>query len=344
MAAKKKLSEFRKDIVSGDWILVASKRGRRPVFFDHDKKKDWRKTSKENCPFEDPQKSGNGQPIYWLPAPGLPAAKKFSPKDWFVQVIRNKFPALSPAKVCPIPASFGWHSIMAGVGFHEVVVTHRHDRGLGDMTKEEAALVLRAYVERMLKLREEKCVEYISIFHNHGKSAGASVVHPHSQIAALPIIPPDVARSFDGSHRYFSEHGHCVHCTMLEWELAEKDRIVFQNEHFIALAPYASRVSYELRVYPKWHAPHFEEMDEEKLCYLAEALTESLRRLNVALHDPDFNFFLHTAPAKEKYMEHYHWHFEILPKTGVWAGLELGTGIDIISTAPEEAAKELRRV
>jgi UDPglucose--hexose-1-phosphate uridylyltransferase len=343
---KKKLSEFRKDIVSGDWILVASKRGRRPVFFNHDKKTDWRKLPHKDCPFDDPQKSGNGKPIFWLSAPiksGGGKVAKPNIKDWFVQVISNKFPAVSPSKICPIPGSFGWHSIMAGVGFHEVVITRPHDRSLSEMTKEEATLVLRAYVERMLALREEKCVEYTSVFHNHGRSAGASVVHPHSQIIALPIIPPDVARSFEGSRRYFTEHGHCVHCTMLEWELAEKDWIIFQNEHFIALAPYASRVSYEVRVYPKWHASHFEEMDEEKLCYLAEALTESLRRLRIVLGDPDYNFFLHTAPTKEKYMEHYHWHFEILPKTGIWAGLELGTGIDIISTSPEEAAKELRK-
>jgi UDPglucose--hexose-1-phosphate uridylyltransferase len=341
---KKKLSEFRKDIVSGEWILVASKRGRRPVYFDHDKVSEWKKFPKKDCPFEDPQKSGNGKPLFWLAMPTLKDGAKADFKDWFLQVIRNKFPALAPSKVCPLPGSFGWHSIMAGVGFHEVIITRPHTKSLGEMCFDEAGLVLHTYIERIKKLREEKCVEYISVFHNHGKTAGASVTHPHSQIVALPIVPPDVGRSFEGSRRYFEEHGHCVHCTMLEWELAEKDRIVFQNEYFIALTPYASRTSYEVRLYPKWHASHFEEMDDKKVSWLAEALVESLRRLRIVLNDPDYNFFLHTAPVKEKYMEHYHWHFEILPKTAVWAGLELGTGIEVVSVSPEDAAKELRKV
>ncbi len=340
---KKPVSEFRQDMVSGDWILVASRRGRRPNVFDHKKGSSWKNISKRNCPFDNPQKKGNPYPVLWYGLDCLkPGVKKPEFKNWFVQIIPNKFPALSPSRVCPSMISHNHYNFFNGVGFHDVIITRPHDRSLGEMSHKEAELVLCAYQNRYLHLKKEKCVEYILIFHNHGEGAGASIAHPHSQLIAMPIVPPDVSRSFAGSERYFKKCGHCVHCTMLEWELSKKSRIVFQNEYFVVLAPFASRVSFELRIYPKWHASHFEELDEHKRIWLAEALVEALRRLDKALDGPDYNFFIHTAPAKVKYMEHYHWHFEILPKTGVWAGLEFGTGVEVVSVPPEEAAKMLR--
>lgn len=343
MKKNKLSSEFRKDMVSGEWVLVASSRGRRPHYFNHKKAKR-EKASKRGCPFEDPQKSGNPEPLLWHGLEELRASKSLPFGKWFVQIIPNKYPALSPSKTCPIAKGSDSYKMMAGVGFHEVVITRPHDRDLSKMTYDEAQLVLRVYQERYLELQKEKCVEYILIFHNHGERAGASIAHPHSQIAALPIIPPDVANSFEGSRKYFEVNGHCVHCTMLEEELKEKKRIVFQNEYFVVVSPYASRISYETRIYPKWHASHFEEMDEHKRIWMAQALVEALSRLGRVLGDPDYNFFIHTAPAKRKFMEHYHWHVEILPKTATWAGLELGTGIEVVATSPEDAARELREL
>jgi len=341
---KKQVSELRKDMVSEDWVLVASSRGRRPHSFDG-KKKSWKKASKKGCPFEDPQKSGNGKPIVWYEAPKKKKdkKKKRALKDWFLQVIPNKFPALAPSKSCPVINTKGSYETMRGVGFHEVVITRPHLRSLGEMSYDEAELVLRAYQERMNSLKKEKCVEYIAVFHNHGEGAGASLAHPHSQIAALPIVPTDISRSLNGSQRYFDKNGHCVHCTMLEREIKEKKRIIYQNKYFVVVAPFASRISYEVRVFPKWHDAHFEEMDENNRILLAEALVQALRRLGKTLNDPDYNFFIHTAPIKAKHMEHYHWHFEILPKTAIWAGLEIGTGIEVVSTSPEDAARELRK-
>ena len=76
---------------------------------------------------------------------------------------------------------------------------------------------------------------------------------------------------------------------------------------------------------------------------LAEALIVSLKKLKSVLSDPDYNFFIHTAPAKDGADGYYHWHIEILPKTSIWAGLELGTGIEVVAVSPEDAAKELKK-
>ena len=186
-------------------------------------------------------------------------------------------------------------------------------------------------------------MEYILIIHNHGSEAGASVPHPHSQMFAIPLIPPDVSRSIKGSQRYFYENKHCVHCDMIHWDLKEKKRIIFENKCFVALNPYASKVSFETRIYPKIHESMFEVIDIEQRQYLAETMQFVFSKFNKNLKNPDYNMVIHTSPPKLSATRHYHWHVEILPRIGIWGGLELGAGIDVVKIPPEEAAKILKK-
>lgn len=328
---KKHTSEFRKDIVSGEWILVAPSRGKRPIL---------QKTSKE-CPFEDPQKSGNAAPILWRPKLGHASVDM---KDWFVQVVPNKYPVLSLDlhKVCPVVEKNGIYRRMDGVGSHEIIITRDHDLPIDKMSVKEIELVVEVFQERYKMIEKDECVEYIFIFHNQGPLAGASVPHPHSQLVALPIIPPDVSDSIKGALRSFGEHNKCVYCVMLETELSDKTRIIYQNEHFVAVTPYASRVPYEIRIYPIKHSSDFEEMTDEQRPFFALALKETLSRMNKVLKNPDYNFFIHTITARIKNAPYYHWHVEILPHLYKWAGIELGTGVEIITDAPEDVADKLR--
>lgn len=325
--------ELRKDLVSGEWVLIAAGRSRRPDEFAHATRE--KPQPKASCPFEDPQKT-NSDPLLWYPHPESTA--KDDLQEWFVQVIQNKYPALIQhgSHTCATKEQHGIYKRMRGVGYHEVIITKPHERSLGEMSVEEASLVVRAYRERYAALDSDPCVAYILIFHNHGKEAGASISHPHSQLIALPIIPPDVKRSFRGSERYAKEFDACIHCAMIASELHEKKRIVYENDDFLVLAPYASRTSFELRIYPKAHDPHFELISEEKIRTCAAALVHALGRLHAVLNDPAYNFFIHTTPANANDVMHYHWHIEILPKTSVPAGLELGTGVDVVVMPPED--------
>ncbi len=341
-------SEFRKDIVSGEWILVASAIKKKPNFFAKSLRRP--KASRRLCPFEDLQKSQKVAPLFWSPRPNLGGPSRMKLSSWFLQVVPNKFPVLTPHKarltdgqVCPVSFSEGPYQKLGGVGFQELVVTRDHGRSLGFMTKTEIEAVLAAYRERYFVLKKEKCVEYILIFHNNGPTAGATVAHPHSQILALPIIPPDVGRSISGSKRYFHEHRRCAHCDMLKKELKDNARIIYQNKDFVVLCPYASRVSFEIRLFPLKHNPNFENFTEDQGASLADAMRITFAKLKNAMNDPDYNFFIHTAPAKGRHTRHYHWHIEILPRTSVWGGVELGTGIEIIKMPPEEAARILRK-
>lgn len=333
-------SEFRKDIVSGDWILIAAGLQKKPNFFASALKRP--KSPKKGCPFEDPQKSNKVAPLFWLPHPGALLQEQKRLSSWFLQVIPNKFPVVSGHETCPVALPDGPYKKMQGVGFQELVITRDHERSFGYMDEGEIATVLRTYLERYRALKKEKCVEYILIFHNNGPTAGATVAHPHSQILALPIIPPDVWRSLSGSARYFHKHRKCVHCVMVQKELKDKKRIIYKNNDFAVLCPYASRVSFEIRLFPLHHNSNFETISHSEAESLADAMRVLFSKLKNVMNDPDYNFFIHTAPARARHAEHYHWHFEILPRTSIWGGVELGTGVEIIKMPPEDAAQILR--
>jgi UDPglucose--hexose-1-phosphate uridylyltransferase len=94
---------------------------------------------------------------------------------------------------------------------------------------------------------------------------------------------------------------------------------------------------------PKKHLPYFEKITEKEKWSLAEAFRVVFSKLYKTLHDPAYNFYLHTAPCDGKKHEHYHWHWTILPKTATWAGFEIGTRMEISTIEPEKAAKILRK-
>lgn len=321
--------------MSGDWVLISTKIQRKPIFYT---KPEVVPMPKSQCPFENPQRSGHKNVLLWLPRQG-----KSEFKDWWLQVLMNKYSVVLRYKACSPIFKKGIFEYTAGNGVQELVVVRDHARPLALMTQAEIRIILDAYLIRYHALRTEPCVEYILILHNSGSRAGASVPHPHSQIFAVPIIPPDVGRSLEGSKNYFHQNKRCVHCDILKWEMKERARIIYHNRSFVALAPYASKVAYEIRIFPVRHESRFEIIGEAEKDDWAEAVRSVFSRIYKVLKNPDYNFFIHTAPPKDAHSDHYHWHMEILPRVATWGGLELGAGIEVIKVAPEETAKLLRK-
>lgn len=333
---KNKPSQLRQDLVSGDWVVIATGRGKRPDDFKSDKMEVTKGEDKKDCLFCDPIKSGQEKDVLIY---------NTSEKEWTLRVFPNKFPAFCRPNGGRINhQEEGPYFWMDGVGYHEVIVTRNHDNHIGKMEPLLVAEVLDAYQTRYLDLMNKKSVRYVDIFHNHGKKAGASISHPHSQLAAIPIISPYINLELKGSELYYDSHKKCVFCTMVEWELEQEKRIVFENDKFVVFCPFASRAAFEVWVMPKKHNPYFERCDDEDKIAGGEALHEAIKKIDTLLEGPDFNFYLHTAPCDGKDYPHYHWHIEILPKTSVWAGFELSTGVEISTIEPERAAEYLRNV
>ncbi|KKU11915.1 MAG: Galactose-1-phosphate uridylyltransferase [Parcubacteria group bacterium GW2011_GWB1_45_7] len=326
------MNEFRQDLVSGDWVLISPSRGRRPHDFKAKKRK---RAPKIGCKFENPREAASGGKVILSEPDG---------KYWKVQAILNKYPAVTKDGLWVIDEEKeGPFFVLPGYGYHEVIITRDHHKAFPDLDSDDAFLVLKVFRQRYRSLANDNNIAYIHTFANFGETAGATIYHPHYQILAIPIIPPDVRRSLHGSANYKEKNDACVHCTQINWEVEQKKRIICETKDAIVFAPYASKEPFEMRVFPKKHHPYFEDTDERELGSIGEALQTALKRLKKALNDPDYNFFIHTAPSRdrEKY-SHYHWHIEVVPRTNISAGFELGTSVEVNPMDPDDAASFLR--
>lgn len=329
---KTKPSELRHDLVTGDWVVIATGRAKKPEDFVLDKRASIPEDPDKICPFCHPEETGQEEDVLIY---------KKGDSDWSLRVFPNKFPAFE-RNGTPKHFEEGPYFGMEGTGYHELIVTRDHQKQIANLEVQEVAEIVDAYRERYVDLMNKKSVNYIEIYHNHGMEAGATIRHPHSQLVAVPVISPYVKGELDGAETYFRANRDCVYCAMIEWEGGHGKRVVFENNLFIAFCPFASRSAFEIWVMPKKHSPYFERIAEKDKMEMAEALQISINKIYKALGDPAYNFYLHTAPCDGKDYPHFHWHIEILPRTTIWAGFELSTGIEISKIQPETAAEYLR--
>ena len=350
---KKFPSELRLDLVSQDWVLIATGRAKRPEMFKKEKKLEKEESEKIKCPFCKIRNKEIPLLVYSKGRKVFPK-KEFREKkfwqelkkelaDWTTMVIPNKYPAVIPALKITESKEGSLYKKITAAGFHEVVITRDHKRQIAQFSVEEIKELIDVYQERYQQLMKEKFVGYISIFHNHGKGAGASIGHPHSQILTTSLIDRDLKFALSNAEKYFREKGSCIYCLMNDWEIRKRKRIIFENEEFVALCPFASKTAFEVIISPKKHRPYFEQITEKEKWSLAEAFKSAFSKLYKALSNPDYNFYLHTSPVDGKRYPFYHWHFTILPKTSIPAGFEIGTKIEISTIEPEKAAEFLRK-
>lgn len=325
------MSELRQDIISGDWVLLAPGRAARPKFLD-EKKKVRKPSPKSTCPFEDLEKSGNWPPIMSYP----------NIKDWSIVVIPNKYPAVTRGTECSVPFTEGIYNGRTGVGTHSLLITREHNKHFIDLSKAEATRLFETLQEYHVRMAEDACATYIASFYNWGPTAGASIWHPHYQIITLPIIPPHAAHSIKGAKDYFEKNKRCVRCDIMKVERRKKVRVVAENDHALAIVPYASKKPFEVTILPKKHWVSFRETSKEATRDVALLLQSVMQSMKKNLNDPDLNFFLHDTPLDHKNYGYHHWHIEVIPKVSIDAGFEISTGIKINIVDPDAGAAILK--
>jgi UDPglucose--hexose-1-phosphate uridylyltransferase len=129
---------------------------------------------------------------------------------------------------------------------------------------------------------------------------------------------------------------------MVEEELSFGKRIVTETERFVILQPFASRLPFETWIIPKEHQASFGLISMEDSKKFAKVLKQTLFKLYSKLNNPDYNYIIHTAPIKDEEEDYYHWHLQIVPRLTTPAGFEMGSGIYINVSFPEETAQFLR--
>jgi UDPglucose--hexose-1-phosphate uridylyltransferase len=325
------MSEFRQDLISGDWALIAPGRGARPQMLE--KKRLARKPApKRGCPFEDPMKSNGEAALHAFP----------NEKNWKIVVVNNKYPALAPGKESAVLFHHGIYEAKTGVGRHELIITRDHNKNFPLLSPGIAAEVLGIFQRLCHEAAEDSTLEYAVPFFNWGPLAGASLWHPHYQFLATPIVPARAAHSLSHAKRYFEKNHRCVRCDMVAFEKKDGTRIIAESKHMLAIAPYASKYPFEVSIVPKAHSPYFYKTSDAVIRDAALLLQLVMRRMKKNVNDPDMNMFIHEAPLDGKPHDYHHWHIEVIPRVTTPAGFEFSTGIYINSVEPEKAAAILK--
>jgi len=331
------MSDLRKDPVLDRWVIISADGDIDISQFR------WREPERERtgfCPFCYGNEDKTPPEIFAMrQGPGKP-----NTPGWQIRVVPNKFPALVIEGDLN-PTGVGLFDMMNGVGAHEVIIDNpSHERSIADFSSDETGRMIRAYLERTLDLKKDTRFDYVLIFKNHGRRAGASLEHTHSQLIALPCVPIRVKEELAGAQRHFGYKERCLFCDILRQEQEFEKRVVLENEHFLSFAPFVPRFPFEIWILPKRHCCHFFEMQESEEKSLSEILPNTLRRLKTLLNDPPYNYIIHTSPLKEEEKNYYHWHLEIVPQLARVGGFEWGTGFFINSVPPEQAARHLRNI
>jgi UDPglucose--hexose-1-phosphate uridylyltransferase len=329
------MPELRQNIITREWVVIATDRAKRPdEFRPADRGKSQVPAYQAGCPFC----KGNED---------LAARESLRIGDesgWRVRVIANKFPALQNIGE-RIRKTQGIYRSMTAVGIHEVVVEHvRHNTTLALLQPEEVEDVLTAYRQRYAEIRKDPRIEAVVIFKNHGEGAGTSLLHPHSQVVGTPIVPTQIRHRIDEAIRYFDEAGECIFCRTLREELVARERTVYESEHFVAFIPYAALGPFHLWIFPRRHVSSFDAILDGELADLALSLRTILAKMYRGLGDPDYNFSIRSIPTREGQTEYFHWYLTIVPRLARTAGFEIGSGMYINPSLPEECAAFLRGV
>ena len=338
------MTELRKDIISGRWVILAAERSKRPDDFRPAQPRK-EEAPPAFCPFCEGNESKTPPEVYAVRRRGT---RKDRP-GWWVRTVANKFPALNRGTP-PERHEDGIFQWMDGVGVHEVIIeTPTHGAELPDLPLYHLQHVLETCKQRVVSIEKEFQYKYVHVFKNKGRDAGASLSHPHSQIVATPIIPKQVNEELYSSERLHRQYGECIFCRVIRDETRIGDRLIFRNDHFCVIAPFAPRFPFEMQVYPLRHSAWFTDLNRGEAAALARTLQTVLGKLRAILADPPYNYYIHQGPnpnlrheAWVNLPKSYHWHMEIIPVLSRVAGFEWGTGFYINPVTPETAAGFLR--
>ncbi|SMC09678.1 galactose-1-phosphate uridylyltransferase [Nitratiruptor tergarcus] len=328
------MSEIRYDLLHNEYIVIAPERLHRPI-----PQQCADTFSIQKCPFCPGNEELTPQEIFSIK----------NNSTWQTRVIPNLYKALQ-IETPFISNRDGLNEMWGGYGAHEIVIdTPKHTVKIQNMSQEEIFWWLYTLQQRYRDLRNDKKLISLQIFKNHGRNAGATQPHPHTQIIALPLMTKEQLYLFEHCQRYFHNHGRSLHEDIVHFE-SNSQRNLFESEHFFTYTPYASSFAFETAIIAKNMG--FGECSKIQLQELAEHIRSLFYALSKELGDFPFNLLFYLPPLNENFENSSFFHevnnifrfyIRITPRIYTIAGFELATRSMINPVVPEMAAQLLRR-
>lgn len=303
-------SEIRKDYFKDEYVIIAPNRAKIP------------KTTLNKAPVADSSK-----PCFFCPETFANDVITYRDDnangEWEIISSVNKYPAVSLDN----PNAYGQAEV--------IVETNKHGVDINDLSVDHIVRIFDAYINRYTALKNVDGIKHVIIFKNEGGKAGASIDHSHSQIYALPLLPPKVKSEAEAYDKYQIENNSCPYCDIIAKE-SDGPRVIWQDRNLFVVAPYASESPYGAWFIPRRHVRSIADLSNDEKESFARAMKVVLGKLDEL--GIAYNYFVENSVNDQD----YHMHIKLAPRPNVWAGLELGTGIIVNSVAPEEAVKAYR--
>jgi UDPglucose--hexose-1-phosphate uridylyltransferase len=269
--------------------------------------------------------------------------------NYDIAVFENLFPSFDEKAHDP-PSTIV--ETRAANGFCEVVVfTQDPNTSLGALPLAQIELLLEVWSDRYLELGARPDIQYVFPFENRGTEVGATLHHPHGQIYAYPFIPPIAAREITQQGVYYREHHRGLLEDLIQAEIKDHRRVIYEGEAAIAFVPVCARYPYEVWIAPKRPKTALPELTGAERADLTRALKVVLLKYDGLWSRPfPYVLALHQAPTDGLQYPEAHLHFEFYPpyrmpdRLKYLAGSELGAGVFTADTFPEDKAGELQAV
>ena len=325
--AQPEIGELRFDPLVNEWIAISAHRQNR-IFLP----------PKELCPL--------------CPSKG-DLLTEIPESDFEVVVFDNRSPSLTPqTEDYALPDYAGPETDLAkAIGKCEVVCfTADHGQSFCDLSPAQVRTLLEAWRDRTDELSKAPYIRHIAPFENRGEEIGVTLHHPHGQIYAYSYLPPRVEKMLATAKKYREQCGRVLFDEILKRELADKVRIVSQNEHWVAYVPYAARYPYEIHVAPLSPVADLTELSNAQCKSYPEIALEVTKRLDGVFGIPmAYIAAWHQAPVREgRDLLRLHWQITSVRrapgKLKYLAGSESAMGAFIMDVLPEKSAQQLREV
>jgi UDPglucose--hexose-1-phosphate uridylyltransferase len=323
-------SQLRYDVLTGDWVTIASHRNVRTFMPPADE-----------CPL-DP--TGRGIVPSEIPA-----------HDYDVVVFENRFPSFTTTAVGE-PGDIDGEPLFParpGVGRAEVVCfTSDHAGSFASLEPRRARTVIEAWADRTAELSALPGIRQVFPFENRGREIGVTLTHPHGQIYAYAFVPPRGAQLLRQAAEHRAATGGNLLADVLAAERRAGTRVVLAGEAWTAYVPAAARWPFEVHLAPHRDVPDFAALDDAERDELAHVYLELLRRADRYFEGVAALPYIagwHQAPVgADRPLGRLHLQlFSILRAPGklkYLAGSESGVGAWVNDVTPERIATRLREV
>ncbi|MBR4439821.1 MAG: galactose-1-phosphate uridylyltransferase [Clostridia bacterium] len=313
------MAELRWHPLIKDWVMIASHRQNRPQM------------PKNDCPF-------------------CPGSGKV-PDNYDVYMYPNDFPALSQTPPTPDPVATDFFKTAEAYGKCEVILySPDHTKPIRELTDEHMLKLVDLWVERFNAMKADERIKYVFIFENRGEVVGVTMPHPHGQIYGYSFMPKKLCLELESAKEHKEQTGKCLYCDLLENEVKEGSRVIFENEYFTVFLPFFCEYPYGVYIMSKAHKGDITEFTAEERFALGQTIRRVSGMLD-SLFDTNFPYMMcmHNAPVNSgDTSEYFHFHIEFFPpmrsdvKQKFNASSETGAWAHCNPTAPEQKAEELR--